>query len=65
MRLPQIRPIFICTLYMLENCLTSALEILEEQVSGMHSNPKLVIMGDFNIDYLNRNYEYNFVSLSR
>ncbi len=60
-RLPQTRPLFICTIYRPENCLTSALEILEEQVSqvsGMYSNPEIVIMGDFNVDYLNRNYEY-------
>ncbi len=40
--------------------IASALDILEEQVSqvsSIHINVEIVIMGDLNVDYLNRNYE--------
>jgi hypothetical protein len=60
-RMPQTRPLFICTVYRPENSLTSALDILEEQVgraAESHSNPEIIIMGDMNVDYLTRNYEY-------
>ncbi len=58
--LPQSRPLHICTVYRPENSLTAALDTLEEQVDKVistHGNPEVIIMGDFNVDYLNRNHE--------
>ena len=62
--LPQTRPILICTVYRPENSLTSAIEILENQVSSVsqvHTNAEIIIMGDINVDYMNKNYEYRHI----
>ncbi len=43
-----------------ENSLGAALDTLKEQIDKVistHGNPEVIIMGDFNVDYLNRNHE--------
>ncbi len=58
--LPQSRPLYICTVYRTEHSLRAALDTLEEQVDKVistHGNPEVIIMSDFNVDYLNRNHE--------
>ncbi len=47
-------------MYRPENSFRSALDTLEEQVDNIistHGNPEVIIMGDFNVNYLNRNNE--------
>ncbi len=58
--LPQSRPLHICTVYRPENSLTAALDTLEQQIDKVistHGNLEVIITGDFNVDYLNRNHD--------